>query len=140
MKTFKLVSLRIETEDQIEEIDLNDGLIISQENSANTWVIEAYCARKHLNFFQTQLYEGNDIDAHVIITKPENNPATFKTRIISIKPLDQGISVLLQGVLRRNNNDYAERVLSELMDAGLTGDELLKAFHKQIKKNKLKND
>lgn len=136
MKTFKLVSLTIETEDQQEEIILNDGLIISQENAKSTWIIEAYCARRHLNFFQSQLYEGNDIDAHVIITKPENNPATFKSRIISIRPLDQGISVLLQGVLRQNNNDYAERILSELIDTGLSGDELLKSFRQTIKKGK----
>lgn len=138
MKTFKLISIRIETEDHIEDIELNDGLIISQENSKGTWVIEAYCASKHLNFFQTLLYEGNDLDAHVIITKPENNPATFKSRIISIKPLDQGISVLLQGVLRRNNNDYATIVLSELIESGLSGDELLKEFRNHIKTRKLK--
>lgn len=136
MKTFKLVSLTIETEDQLEEIVLNDGLIISQENAKGTWIIEAYCARRHLNFFQSQLYEGNDIDAHVIITKPDNNPATFKSQIISIRPLDQGISVLLQGELRQNNNDYAERVLSELIDTGLAGDDLLKAFRKTIKQRK----
>ena len=52
MKTFKLISLQIVEDDQLVDIELDDGLIISQENDQSTWLIEAYINISYDDYFQ----------------------------------------------------------------------------------------
>lgn len=42
MKTFKLVSLHVETKEEFLEVPLEDGLIINKEDERSSWLIEAY--------------------------------------------------------------------------------------------------
>lgn len=129
MKTFKLISLQIVEENELVEIELEDGLIISQENDQSTWIIEAYVNKTYDEYFQN-ISKQNRVMLQVVITKKENSPAAFETKIITVKKLDNHISILFQGKLKKTNNDYAEIVLKKLIDQGLTGEELLKEFKK----------
>lgn len=129
MKTFKLISLQIVEEDELVEVELEDGLIISQENDQSTWMIEAYVKKTYDAYFQ-KLFKQNEVIIQVVITKKENSLAAFQTKITTIKQLENHISILFQGKLKKTNNDYAEIALKKLIDQGLSGEELLNEFKK----------
>ena len=128
MKTFKLISLQVVEGDSLVDIDLLDGLIINQENDQNTWMLEAYTNKSYNEYFQKLSKQGEDIIVQVVITKKENSPAAFQTKIVTIKHLTNHISILFEGKLKRTNYDYVENVLQRLIEQGLNGDELLKEF------------
>ncbi|KAB2336543.1 hypothetical protein F7731_09205 [Cytobacillus depressus] len=128
MKTFKLISLQVVEDDSLVEIDLNDGLIINQENERNTWLLEFYINKSYDDYFQKLFKEGKELIVQVVITKKENSPAALQSRIITIKHLKDHMSILMEGKLMKNNDDYAEVVLKKLIDKGLAGEELMKEF------------
>ncbi|WP_075983106.1 YwpF-like family protein [Bacillus massilinigeriensis] len=132
MKTFKLVSLQIEEESGLRDIPLDDGLIINKEDESNTWLIEAYIPKSQNDYFQDILNQGKMLNIQVIITKKDNFPAPFTAKIHYVKVLDQHISVLLKGNLRRMRSEYAELLLQNLMEKGLQGDDLLTEFKEQM--------
>lgn len=135
MKTFKLVSLQVVEEDQLVNIELVDGLIISQENDESLWMIEAYINKSYYDYFQQLANRGRDLIVQVVITKKANSPAAFQTKIVTIKQLDNHVSILLQGKIKKTNNDYAVIVLKKLIDQDLMGEDLLNEFEK-IMRNK----
>ena len=135
MKTFKLVSLQVVEENQLLDIELEDGLIINQENDRGQWMIEAYMDNSYFDYFQSISEKAEDLVVQVVITKKANSPAAFKTKIMTIKQLENHISILLQGQLMKTNNDYAVMVLNKLIEKNLAGNELLDEF-KEIMRNK----
>lgn len=133
MKTFKLISLQVVEDDSLVDIDLIDGLIINQENDQNTWMLEAYVNKSYHDYFQKLHDKGEDIIVQVVITKKENSPAAFLTKIFTIKHITDQLSILFEGTLMKTNYDYAEIVLKKLIGQGLTGEELLKEFKKILR-------
>lgn len=129
MKTFKLFSLQVVEEDQLVDIELEDGLIISQENDQSTWLIEAYISKSYDEYFQMLAKREEDLIVQVVITKKENSPAAFQTKIVTIKHINDHISILLKGNLKKTNYDYAEIVLKKLINQGISGDKLLSEFN-----------
>ena len=135
MKTFKLVSLQVVEEEQLLDIELVDGLIINQENDQGQWMIEAYMNKSYYDYFQKIAEQAQDLIVQVVITKKANSPAAFQTKIMTIKLLENHISILLQGKLMKTNNDYAVVVLKNLIEKDFAGRELLDEF-KNILRNK----
>ncbi|MFE8698100.1 YwpF family protein [Cytobacillus sp. FJAT-53684] len=129
MKTFKLFSLQVVEEDQLVDIELEDGLIISQENDQSTWLIEAYISKSYDEYFQMLAKREEDLIVQVVITKKENSPAAFQTKIVTIQHINDHISILLKGNLKKTNYDYAEIVLKKLINQGISGDKLLSEFN-----------
>jgi CO/xanthine dehydrogenase FAD-binding subunit len=128
MKTFKLISLQVVTENELMDITLDDGLIINKEDEAFTWLIEAYTKRSNFDFFQKVMKENKELVVQVIITKMENDPAPLKVKVRSVTEFDDNISVLLEGKLKRSKNKYAELILQDLIQRGMNGEELLAEF------------
>ncbi|MDP4171914.1 MAG: YwpF family protein, partial [Bacillota bacterium] len=81
--------------------------------------------------------QEKDIIVQVVITKKENDPAYFQTRISSLKKFTNKMSIMLEGHLRRSRNEYSELLLERLLEKGLHGEELLTAFKEQIKRKPL---
>ncbi|WP_066057961.1 YwpF-like family protein [Robertmurraya korlensis] len=137
MKTFKLISLQIIDDSDALDITLYDGLIINKEDERNRWLIEAYVDSNYHDFFTRLLESEKETPAQVVISKKENDPATFTTRVLSVKKIDGRLSVLFEGFLKRSKN-YAELLLSDLIEKGLSGEELLNEFReKMLRKPKL---
>lgn len=132
MKTFKLVSLQIEENSGLKDIVLEDGLIINKEDEDSTWLIEAYIPKSYFDYFQNIFQQGNQLNIQVVITKKDNFPAPFTAKVHYIKILDQHISVLLKGNLRRMRSEYAELLLQDLVDKGLSGNKLLVEFKEKM--------
>jgi hypothetical protein len=131
MKTFKLISLQIIDDSDALDITLYDGLIINKEDERNRWLIEAYVDSNYHDYFTQLLESEKETPVQVVISKKENDPATFTTRVLSVKKIDGRLSVLFEGFLKRSKN-YAELLLSDLIEKGLSGEELLNEFREKM--------
>jgi hypothetical protein len=133
VKTFKLVSLQIVEDSTLVDVVLEDGLIINREDDQNSWLLEAYTNQTHLSFFQKAFESKQDLFVKVVITKKENDPATFITKVTSVKQLGTHTSVLFEGKLKRQKNNYAETLLDHLLHKGLDGNALMLEFKEKMK-------
>jgi len=142
MKSFKLFSLDVMDGETSVEVPLEDGLILNKEDERSTWLLEAYTDLSLYDFFKTIHNQSRDLIVEAVITKKENTPAYFQTKIVSLNKFEKHISVLFEGHLRRNKSDYSELLLDSLMQKGLEGPALLKEFKEKMKskpKIKVKN-
>jgi len=137
VKTFKLVGLKIERKDQegrIEEIPLADGLIINREDGENSWLIEALLSKRYRYYFEHVLQNQCELRLFVTITKKNNTPAQIVAKVKSITTLEEHISVLLEGRMfnLRSSKVDAEKILNDLINMGLSGNDLLESFKKKV--------
>jgi hypothetical protein len=143
MKTFKLVALEVVDGGDTVEIPLEDGLIINKENERASWLLEAYTDLTLYDYFKSIHEQSREVIVQAVITKRENTPAYFQTRIASLHKFEKHMSVLFEGQLRRNRSDYSELLLDSLLEKGLGGQALLEEFKDKMKskpKLKIKHD
>lgn len=133
MKTFKMLSMGLVDDEDILDFPLEDGIIINQENSHRSWVLEMLMDLSHEERFKTMMDSGKIYDVKVVISYPGNEPATFEVGIYAVKRMGNHISVLMKGILKRARRKYAESLLSELLDDGLDGEQLLKRFESDMR-------
>lgn len=131
MKTFKLVSLVLFNGEQFssfrEEIPLIDGLIINKEDGENRWLMEAYLDKNYFEIFNRSMVNNEELQFQIKISHKSNDPASLHARVKEINEMEHHISVLFDGV-HITKIDLAEIVLSELIDQGLEGANLLQEF------------
>ncbi|MCP1143639.1 YwpF family protein [Lysinibacillus endophyticus] len=133
MKTFKMLSFDLINEGGKLNIPLIDGIIINQENSHKSWILEIFTSKEHKSTFEKYESSGDILDVHAIISFPENEPAPFKVIVYSIKEIGENISVLLKGTIKAQRNKYAEQLLKLLLEENLSKDELLERFKKGMR-------
>lgn len=141
LKTFKMISVSIIHEDQLYDFPLIDGIIINQENSHRMWILEMFIDQKHRTFFEERMAEKELLEAKVVISYPENEPAGFRVDISTLKQIGNNISVLMKGRLKRARTQYAEQLLEELIADGIEGEKLLQRFETDMRERpRLKKD
>lgn len=133
MKTFKMLSLAVVEGERLEDYPLHDGLIINQENSQRSWVLEMLVDQKHETKFIGMKESGKVYDVKVVISYPGNEPATFEVIIHAVKQIGDHVSVLMKGTLKRARRKYAETLLSELLEDGFEGQDLLDRFESDMR-------
>lgn len=133
MKTFKVIEASILYKNETKLIPLQDGIIINQENVARSWAIELFTVSELTSYFEDLVASQELVEARVVISYPENEPAPLEVVAYSVKKVGDGISVLLRGTIKRARRKYAEGLLSELIDEGLEGPALLERFEKDMK-------
>lgn len=134
MKTFKLISIEVFENDTFREIEMVDGLIINKEDEKNTWLIEIYTKPDQVDFFEKSLQNQDEQIIRVVITKKDNDPVSFHIRTRSITNLENNVSVMLQGTLKRTSRkNYSETLLKDLLDQGLNGESLMQEFKNKMK-------
>lgn len=135
MKSFKLISVQIVTEDsQLIDIPLTDGLIINKENDVSTWLLESFVTEEHYNEFASSLPAINgEVTIQAVITKKDNEPALFNTVLRTIKKVGNHYSLLFMGHIKKHRTKYAELLLEDLVQKGFAGDKLIQEFKEKIK-------
>ncbi|KPB05684.1 YwpF family protein [Bacillus sp. CHD6a] len=133
MKTFKLVALSLVNGEEVEQLDLQDGLIINREYGKENWLIEALLPKS-----EPEKYEGfrdNEEMLHVqaTISKSTNDPASFEVVVRQVAVMEDKMSILFEGELFRKNSNYHEKLLERLVREGYTGDDLVDAFKNKVK-------
>lgn len=141
LKTFKMLSMTVVQGDQTISIPLVDGIIINQENSHRSWILEMYVDKTDSTFFEQFKNSGELMEVKVIISYPENEPASFEVAVNAVKTIGEYVSVLFTGTLKRVRRKYAEQLLSELISNGISGEELIARFEKDMRNRpQLKKD
>lgn len=133
MKTFNMLSLGIEKDDQVTDYPVHDGLIINQENKNRSWILEMLVDIQHLDIFEELKNSEETIDVQVVISYPGNEPAPFEVVVRKVKIIGDHASVLMKGTLKRARRKYAETLLSELLEDGFEGQELLERFETDMR-------
>ncbi|MEO4054091.1 YwpF family protein [Solibacillus sp. CAU 1738] len=134
MKTFKMMSFDLLSEDGEQTIPITDGLIINQENSHQSWVLELFIPSQHRTIFEKLQATGDVFDARAVISFPDNEPAPFSLVVSSMKNIGDHVSVLLKGKIKARRNRYAELLLQQLLAEGLSNKELLIRFEQGMLK------
>jgi hypothetical protein len=132
MKTFKVISLQVVDNDELHDFEIEDGLIINKEDGKSTWLVETYMSQKYIEFFQKVQQQKGDLEIQVVISNKANDPAAFMTSIRGIKKMDGRMSILFEGKLKKQRNEYAELLLDDLLQKGYSGDELMKEFREKM--------
>jgi hypothetical protein len=132
MKTFKVISLQVVDNDELHDFEIEDGLIINKEDGNSTWLVETYMSQKYIEFFQKLQQQKGDLEIQVVISHKANDPAAFMTSIRGIKKMDGRMSILFEGKLKKQRNEYAELLLDDLLQKGYSGDELMKEFREKM--------
>ncbi|MFJ8088516.1 YwpF family protein [Lysinibacillus sp. NPDC095746] len=141
MKTFKMLSFDLVTKDGMQPFPLVDGIIINQENSHQSWILELFMDRQYRSIFDELLANATVFNVRAVISFPDNEPAPFQVVVHTVQEIGEYISVLLKGTLKTKRSKYAEQLLAELLVEGVTLDKLLDRFsHGMKERPKLKND
>lgn len=136
-----MLSFDLVTENGIQNVPLVDGIVINQENSHQSWILELFIAQKHHSIFSDLLEKNAVFDVRAIISFPENDPAPFQVIVHTIQEIGDYLSVLLKGTLVAKRSKYAEQLLAELLSTEISAEELLDRFvHDMKMRPKLKND
>lgn len=129
VKTFKMMYFEFDYEQETIQIPLEDGILINQENSYNVWIIEAFIKKKYSIHFEKLLETKVIFQARAVISFPDNDPAHFTLAVYAVEPIkDDYVSVLLKGTISVQRQHYAEQLLAQLLDDGLSGEELQHQF------------
>lgn len=128
-----MLSFELLLDGALKKFPLTDGIIINQENSHQLWVLEAFMPATYKELFDALIVSGEMLDARVIISLPDNEPAPFSIIAHALTPIDDKISVLFKGRLKAQRKKYAELLLSQLLEQGLRNDELLIAFEQGMR-------
>lgn len=141
MKTFKMLSVGILHEERMLDFPLIDGIIINQENSHRMWILEMFLDKAHQPIFEKWMADEELLEARVVISYPENEPAAFRVAVKGVKLIGDNVSVLMKGRLKRARAQYAEQLLEELIDEGMGGADLLQRFESDMRSRpRLKKD
>lgn len=132
MKTFTLVSLQVATRSHLKDISLIDGLIINKENERKNWIIEVFTHSSHQSFFQKLYDDKRSFTVHAVISHRTNDPALFAVTIRSFQIMGEQMNVVMKGTLLQSRGDYAELLLKELLEDGLTGEALMQSFKQRM--------
>jgi hypothetical protein len=135
LKTFKLVHLDIVSPDKRKDLLLKDGLIINKEDEKNLWTIEALLPKTELDYFQELCRSEEKLTVKATISKKNNLPATFQTKVIATTEMKNYFSVLMNGYLKNTRPNIAEGILAQLLQEGLEGEALLKEFKTKVNKS-----
>lgn len=126
MKSFKIVEIKLERENNFIILDLIDGVIINKETSENPWLIEVSTSPDFKDILEE--FVDKEVDLLVTITRPTNEPARFKGVFNEMHEIDEAISLIFSGEIIVQNPNYAEDLLAQLIDEGFEGEELLNEF------------
>lgn len=142
MKTFKAVRFQIVNEHgSLTEYELEDGVIINKEASGTGWLLEIVISNEHYETFKSYEDEDKLLDIRVVITRPANDPALFDASVKRIKKFEHTMSIVFECHIYTLRQQYAERLLAELIDDGLSGEDLKTTFNRMMQsKPKLKDE
>lgn len=123
-----MMSFDLLTEDGEQTIPIMDGLVINQENSHQSWVLELFIQSEYRPIFEQLQTAGDVFEARAVISFPDNEPAPFSLVVCAIENIGDHISVLLKGTIKARRKRYAELLLQQLLAEGLSNEELLDRF------------
>lgn len=136
MKTFKLKGLKMmpDKEELVEakEIQLIDGLVINREDDLG-WLIEAHIHKSYWDYFTDIKNNKDEVMIQVKITREENDPAFFLTKIVDMNNIGSDeMNILFQGKIVDHSKRRIEKMLEMVIEEGYQGRSILEKFKELI--------
>ncbi|GAA3715417.1 YwpF-like family protein [Salinicoccus jeotgali] len=126
MKSFKVVELKLEHEENYIILDIIDGIIINKEKGEAPWLIEISTSPDFKDILQEMI--GTEVEILVTITRHSNEPARFRGTFNEMNELNQALSLIFNGKIIVQGPTYAEDVLTHLLSEGYEEETLLHEF------------
>ncbi|WP_271398634.1 YwpF family protein [Salinicoccus roseus] len=126
MKSFKVVELKLEHENNFIILDLIDGIIINKEKQEDPWLVEISTSTDFKDILEDHV--GTEMEMLVTITRHSNEPARFKGVFNEMNEIDNALSLIFNGIIIVQGPHYAEDLLSHLLDEGYEQEKLLNEF------------
>lgn len=126
MKSFKVVELKLEHENNFIILDLIDGIIINKEKQKDPWLVEISTSTDFKDILEDHV--GTEMEMLVTITRHSNEPARFKGVFNEMNEIDNALSLIFNGKIIVQGPHYAEDLLSHLLDEGYEQEKLLNEF------------
>ncbi|MCC4723154.1 YwpF-like family protein [Salinicoccus sp. RF5] len=126
MKSFKVVELKLEHENNFIILDLIDGIIINKEKQEDPWLVEISTSTDFKDILEDLV--GTEMEMLVTITRHSNEPARFKGVFNEMNEIENALSLIFNGKIIVQGPHYAEDLLSHLLDEGYEQEKLLNEF------------
>ena len=126
MKSFKIVEIRMQDENNYIILDLIDGVIINNEAGKDSWIVEVAISEDFKDILES--FVGTDVRLLIRITRASNTPALFKGKFMEMNNISVGLSLLFIGDIIQQSPHYAEELLEKLMEENYEGEALLNEF------------
>lgn len=126
MKSFKIVDIKMQHENNYIILDLMDGIIINKEAGKDSWIVEVAISEDFKDILQDFL--NTEVTLLIRITRTSNQPALFEGKFLEMNSITKGISLLFVGDIIQQDPNYAENLLEKLMNENYEGDALLNEF------------
>lgn len=130
MKSFNVVSIHLKMDGEYQNLDFTEGIIINNEISDNSWLIEISLQKSWEK--RLKIFLNKDVNILVKITRPTNSPAHFVGKLVDINEIEGLISVIFKGDVLSSNPDYPVELLEELIEKGLSGEQLIEKFKQNM--------
>ena len=109
---------------------LVDGLVINREDE-HGWLIEAFLPQEDMAYFES-IADEEDLMIQIKITREDNDPAFFITKIVEITEIGQKMNVIFQGNIVDHSKSRIEELLQQIIEEGYQGESLLQKFKESI--------
>ena len=126
MKSFKIVDIKMQHENNYIILDLMDGIIINKEADKDSWIVEVAISGDFKDILEE--FVGTEVTLLIRITRTSNQPALFEGKFLEMNSINSGISLLFIGDIIQQDPNYAENLLEKLMEENYEGDALLNEF------------
>ena len=133
LKTFKMLSFQLEINGELKQFPLEDGILINQENSHQTWILEAFLPINERAIFDKLQAQEEVFDALVVISFPDNDPVLFRLIVDTIKEINNHVSVLMKGTLIRKKRKNSAEILQSLLEENPSPEQLVERFEAALK-------
>ncbi|WP_020007234.1 YwpF family protein [Salinicoccus albus] len=126
MKSFKVIEIRLEHNNNFIIFDLIDGIIINKETEEDPWLLETSISPDFKDILKD--FVGQQVNLLVTITRPSNEPARFTGVFNEMIEIDNALSLIFTGRIIVQSPNYPEEVLEYLIGEGYEDIDLLNEF------------
>ena len=126
MKSFKVIEIRLERDNNFIIFDLIDGIIINKETEEDPWLLETSISPDFKDILKN--FVGQEVNLLVTITRPSNEPARFRGVFNEMIEIDNALSLIFTGRIIVQSPNYPEEVLEYLIGEGYEDIDLLNEF------------
>ncbi|CAM4337829.1 YwpF family protein [Lacicoccus alkaliphilus] len=126
MKSFKIVEIKMQNENNYIILDLIDGVIINNEVSKDSWIVEVATSEDFKDILEE--FIGTEVTLLIRITRASNTPALFHGKLMEMNNISVGLSLIFIGDIIQQGPHYAEELLEKLMQENYEGEALLNEF------------
>jgi hypothetical protein len=109
--------------------------VINKEDEDRQWLIEIYVDKSYTDLFTKLNEKEQEVIIEAIISRQDNDPASFITIVRSVSIMEDNMSILFNGLLV-GRTDISKGILADIVKDGFHGNSLLEEYKKRVSNKK----